>query len=232
MNLHYFQHVAFEGPGSITQWAALRNHAISATRWDLGETPPQLSGIDLLVIMGGPMSVHDTGRYPWLSGEKAYLRRAIDADKPILGICLGAQLLAQALGAEISRNDYPEIGWFPITRSEQLINTGLHSLIPAVMEVFHWHGETFTLPDKSIPIASSAACVNQGFLFNDRVIGLQFHPEVTIESASMLIDNCRGDLRAGRYIQTEPQILAQPEKFNRANRVMDAILEYLEGHCA
>jgi len=228
MKMHYFQHVPFEGPGSISQWAASRSYAMSATRWDLGETPPLTSGFDLLVVMGGPMSVHDTSSHPWLSMEKDYIRRAIGENKKVLGVCLGAQLLAQVLGAEITVNDHPEIGWFPVTRSERLINTGLHTIIPSKMEVFHWHGETFTLPDKCLPIAASDACANQGFLFGNRVIGLQFHIEMTIASASLLIDNCRGDLIAGDYIQTEAQMFAQPEKFHQANRMMDAILEYLE----
>jgi len=228
MKLHYFQHVPFEGPGSISQWAASKSYPVNATRWDLGEIPPSLSGFDLLVVMGGPMSVHDTSRHSWLSIEMEYLRRAIDKNKTILGICLGAQLLAQVLGAEITANDHPEIGWFPITRSERLSDTGLHAIIPAKMEVFHWHAETFTLPDECSPIAASDACANQGFLFGNKVIGLQFHLEMTMASASLLIDNCRGGLIPGDYIQTEAQMLAQPEKFHQANRVMDAILEYLE----
>ena len=232
MKLHYFQHVPFEGPGSISQWVAGKKHELGVTRWHLGETPPRLSDIDLLLVMGGPMSVHDTHRYPWLTREKAYLHQAIDANRAVLGICLGAQLLAEVLGAEITRNDHPEIGWFPITRSEQLIDTGLQAVMPPVMEVFHWHGETFTLPHECRPVAASAACVNQGFLFKDRVIGLQFHPEMTMESASVLIDNCRDEMVAGKYIQTEAQMLAHGERFRRANLVMEGILEYLERLCA
>lgn len=228
MKLHYFQHVPFEGPGSISRWAASKNYPMSVTRWDLGEIPPLTSDFDLLVVMGGPMSVHDSRQHPWLSAEKEYLSRAIDENKKVIGICLGAQLLAQVLGAEITVNDQPEIGWFSITRSERLVNTGLQTIIPPVMEVFHWHGETFSLPDKCSPIAASEACVNQGFLFGNRVIGLQFHIEMTMASASLLIDNCRGELITGDYIQSEAQMLAQSEKFHQANSVMDAILEYLE----
>lgn len=177
------------------------------------------------------MSVHDVDAHPWLSAEKVYLRRAIDNHKAVLGICLGAQLIAEVLGGAISGNDYAEIGWFPVIRSEQLDHPVLHTIIPPELEVFHWHGETFTLPGKCARIAGSEACSNQGFIFNDRIIALQFHLELTIESASDLIDNCRGDLRVGRYVQTEEQMLSHPERFHRANRVMDAVLGYFEGQC-
>ena len=232
MKLHYFQHVPFEGPGSVSHWAAANKHELSVPRWHLGETPPPLSDIDLLLVMGGPMSVHDTDRYPWLAKENAYLHSAIEANQAVLGICLGAQLLADALGAEITRNEHPEIGWFPVTRSEQLRHTGLQAIIPPVMEAFHWHGETFTLPHGCTPVAASAACVNQGFLFSDRVIGLQFHLEMTMASTSVLIDNCRDEMVAGKYIQTQAQMLAQADRFQRANLVMAGILEYLERLCA
>ena len=231
MKLHYFQHVPFEGPGCIRHWAASRQHESSSTRWYLRELPPQPADIDLLVIMGGPMSIHDEKYYPWLNAEKAYIRSFIEKNKAVLGICLGAQLLTEALGGEVSKNRYSEIGWFPIYRSEQLINPAISRIVPPEMEVFHWHGETFSIPEGCEPIAGSEACTNQGFMYGDCIIGLQFHLELTIESATGLIDNCRKDLHAGKYVQKPEQMLSDPEKFSHANKVMDAFLEYLEHKC-
>ena len=231
MRLHYFQHVPFEGPGSIGQWALSRGHELSSTRWYLQEQPPQQPEIDWLIIMGGPMSVHDEKKYPWLSIEKEYIRSAIDQDKTVLGICLGAQLTAGVLGGNVKENRHREIGWFPVFRSELLKNTGIYRIIPAEMDAFHWHGETFSIPAGCEHIAGSEACANQGFIFGDRIIGLQFHLELTIESTTALIDNCRSDLCAGRYIQSPERMLSDPEKFSSANKVMGSILEYLEDKC-
>lgn len=228
MKLHYFQHVPFEGPGSIGHWATSRGHDLTTTRWHLQEQLPQPADVDLLVVMGGPMSIHDENIYPWLSIEKEYIRKVIGKNKTVLGICLGAQLIADVLGGKVSGNKYSEIGWHPVFRSKHLSNQNICQVIPAEMEVFHWHGETFSLPRGCELIASSEACVNQGFIYGDRIIGLQFHLELTIESATGLIDNCRGDLQAGEYIQRPEQMLSEPEKFLKANKVMNAILEYLE----
>ncbi|WP_200821297.1 type 1 glutamine amidotransferase [Oceanicoccus sp. KOV_DT_Chl] len=115
MRAHYLQHVPFEGLGSIETWLHTAGYDISSTKLYAAESLPALDGIEMLIIMGGPMSVNDEEQYPWLGNEKTFIQQAIDSGIPVLGICLGAQLIASAMGAKIFANPVKEIGWFPIT---------------------------------------------------------------------------------------------------------------------
>jgi GMP synthase-like glutamine amidotransferase len=227
MKIHWLQHVDFEGLGIMEEWAREKGHALSCTRLFAGEHVPALDAFDLLIVMGGPMGVHDQGKYPWIQGEKAFLRGVIAAAKPVLGICLGAQLLADVLGARVFPNEEKEIGWFPVERAST-VPEQLESLLPVRQTVFHWHGDTFTLPEKAIRLYSSIACVNQAFVYEERVIGLQFHLEVSPESIATLIENCRAELVPAPWIQKEEEMLVAEEvDFSTINTWMGALLDYL-----
>lgn len=228
MRVHYLQHVAFEGPGSILSVLENRGHQISATRFFKGELPPPVTAVDWIVIMGGPMSVKDEESYPWLPAEKAFIREAIRSGKIVLGICLGAQLIAEALGSCIRKNEYREIGWFDIKRSPGVEKTLLKGLIPDKVKVFHWHGETFDLPAGAISLAESEACENQGFIFGNHVVGLQFHLEVTPESAAALVASCWHELDGSRYVQSGEEILVDDGRFRTVNQLMNCLLDKLE----
>ena len=224
MNVHILQHVAFEGIGSIDTWLDQRDANVSYTRFYESAELPALSEIDLVIIMGGPMSVHDEAEFPWLVEEKRFLREAIRAGIPMLGICLGAQLLASALGAEVYTNSQKEIGWFDITKVQ---NSNAFQF-PDTISVFHWHGETFTLPEGAVQLARSAACEQQAFQFNDNVIGLQFHLETTPDSINSMIQNCHSEIIPGTFIQSEEAIQSvKQESFNRINTLMFEILSYI-----
>jgi GMP synthase-like glutamine amidotransferase len=226
MRVHYLQHVPFEGLGSIEVWLQHAGYEITCTKLYESSELPEIEKIDLLVVMGGPMSVNDEGDYPWLVKEKVFIKRAIDAGKPVLGICLGAQLIASSLGAAVVPNIEKEIGWFPI----QAVNVNNDSLFqfPDIADVFHWHGETFNLPPGATRIAQSKVCENQAFQIGGNVIGLQFHLETTPGSAQAIVDNCRGELVNGDYIQTEKNILSAPkELYGRINSLMEDVLEYI-----
>lgn len=227
MRAHYLQHVPFEGLGSIEPWLMLAGYEITKTRFF--ETPelPVINEIDLLIVMGGPMSVNDENMFPWLTDEQRFIRDTIDNGKPVLGICLGAQLIASAMGANIFPNTFKEIGWFPI-QGVSSIDNSIFSFPPSI-EVFHWHGDTFDLPSGATLLARSEGCENQAFQLGKSVIGLQFHLETTPESAMELVPNCRDELVAGEYIQTEQDILSAPqERYNKINNLMSDILEYLQ----
>ena len=226
MNLHWLQHVPFEGLGSIEKWAVDRCHNLSVTRLFQNELPPDPDSFDMLIIMGGPMGIYDNEQYPWLPIEKDFIKEAVAAAKPILGICLGAQLLADALGAAVEANGEKEIGWFPVSRKGS-VSGELGLALPEVQTVFHWHGDTFALPEASKLLYSSSACKNQAFLYGDRIIGLQFHLEMTEKGRGLLIDNCRDELIAAPWIQTEKLMLATDDYFDQINRVMSSILDYL-----
>lgn len=228
MQIHYLQHVPFEGLGSIESWALANGHSITVTRLYAGDQFPTLDRFDMLIIMGGPMSIHDEFEHVWLKGEKWFIKQVIESGKPVLGICLGAQLIAEVLGGMVYAGKDKEIGWFPVNLSNEFAATDLGQRFPKTTEIFHWHGETFTLPDGAIRIASSAACDNQGFIFENRVIGLQFHLETTYESALSIIENSRDELIEGPYIQNETEMLGREENFSRNNRLMQVYLEHLE----
>jgi len=228
MNIHYLQHVPFEGLGSIEAWLKTGNHRLTDTRLYQNDPLPEMADFDWLIVMGGPMGVDDEDQYPWLKQEKQFIQQAIGSGKIVLGICLGAQLIAAALGAKVYKDKNPEIGWFNIDRHSEAEGTILSAVLPLQMEVFHWHGDTFDIPVGAQSLAFSVACQNQGFIFDNRVVGLQFHLETTPEIARELVNNCRNELDESRYVQSEGEILADPEKFFRINQIMADILNSLE----
>jgi GMP synthase-like glutamine amidotransferase len=226
MRAHYLQHVPFEGLGSIEVWLQNAGYDLTSTKlYESGELP-EIESIDFLVIMGGPMSVNDEQDYPWLMKEKAFIKGVIESGKPVLGVCLGAQLIANSLGAEVFQNTEKEIGWFPI----QAANTNNQPVFqfPLEADVFHWHGETFNLPPGAIRIAQSKVCKNQAFQVGTNVIGLQFHLETTPISAQAIVENCRDELVDGDYIQTEKDIVSAPPAVYRSiNSLMVDVLAFI-----
>ncbi len=223
MNIHYFQHVEFEGLGSIEKYFLKNNHSITSTKFYEDYQMPDMKNIDFLIIVGGSMSVNDEVQFQWLKEEKEFIRKFIKTNKPILGICLGAQLIASALGSGVYPNETKEIGWFDIFN----YNGGFQ--FPAIQKVFHWHGETFDLPKDSICLASSKECKNQAFQIGKNVIGLQFHLETTPQSAKKIVENCKNELEEnGKFIQSEEEILSAPkEDYDSINLLMNQILDYL-----
>lgn len=205
-----------------------QGHQLSATHLYLGQALPPLDTLDWLIVMGGPMGVYDEAVHPWLVEEKKYIRQAIDSGKIVLGICLGAQLIADVLGAKVSKNRYREIGWFPVKRTAESKSSLFGKVFPESMSVFHWHGDTFDIPAGAVLLASSEACRNQAFSIDDRIVGLQFHLETTPDSAKALIENGRDELDGSRYVQTEASILSDASRFSKINDVMQTLLLKLE----
>ncbi len=230
MQIHVLQHVPFEGPAYIGQWAEEQNHRLTYTKfYDKWQLPP-VQEFDWLIIMGGPMSVHDTCIYDWLMAEKTFVKNAIDAGKTVIGVCLGAQLISEVLGAEVQANAHTEIGWFPILKtvgaSEHPFITG----VPDTMDVFHWHGETFGIPQGATNLFSSEACANQGFIFDGRVVGLQFHLEATTESIEMMVSHGQDELQPSRYVQSSEEIFAGKSNLTQSNSVLKGLLNYLQNN--
>jgi len=226
MRIHYLQHVPFEGLGHIETWIGKTGCQLSCTRVYEGESLPDTGEFDWLIILGGPMSVHDAHLYPWLRHEKILIKAAIDEGKSVLGICLGAQLIADVLGASVYPAEQKEIGWFPVYKTRHSI-LGVFGMFPDTFDAFHWHGETFDLPHEAVHLFKSGGCENQGFVFRKKVIGFQFHMESTPESVKDLVDNCSGELAAAPSIQPAQKMTADPGKFAAVNKIMDNVLNYM-----
>lgn len=204
--LEVIQHVPFEGPGAVADWSRERGLDLRIRRADLGESLDSASDAPLLVVMGGPMSVLDVEHFPWIEDELNLLGARIAANRPTLGICLGAQLIARAAGSRIVPASEKEIGWFPVRRCT---NAGLGHLLPEQFTPLHWHGETFDLPESATLLASSACCPNQAFQLGDWILGLQFHLEATPESVAALVAGAGHEITSGRYQLPAEQILGE-----------------------
>ncbi|HOV14057.1 MAG TPA: type 1 glutamine amidotransferase [Spirochaetota bacterium] len=207
MKIHYLQHVDFETPANILDWASSHNHSVTKTFLHNNENFPDINDFDVLIVMGGPMGVYDDKEYPYLKEEKSFIEKVIKQNKRVLGICLGAQLIADVLGAKVYTNRYKEIGFFPIKLFKENFKISLFKDFPDELNCFHWHGDTFDIPDNAVKIANSNGCENQGFIYNDKVIGLQFHIEVNEIGIRQLIDNCKHELKKDVYIQNEEEII-------------------------
>jgi GMP synthase (glutamine-hydrolysing) len=184
-----FRHVPFEGIGRIAPVLAARNIACDyADLYRPDATVPDIGAFDGLIFLGGPMSANDP--LPFLGREVQLVTQALERGQPLLGICLGSQLIARALGAAVRRNQTKEIGWFPVRFTAAAAADPLFASLSGPETIFHWHSDTWDLPPDAALLASSDACVNQAFRARGNVYGLQFHLEVTPEMiADWMIQN-------------------------------------------
>ncbi len=227
MKIHWLQHEPFEGLGAMDGWLRERGHTLSCTRFYAGEaTPTSPDCFDWLIVMGGGMNIYQYRDHPWLRAEKRLIGKAIVAGKRVLGICLGAQLIADVLGGKVWQNDEREIGWFPVhaVPSEAVSPFAF----PPETLVFHWHGDTFSLPPESIWLAKSAGCAYQAFAVGSRVLGLQFHLEMTPTDIVRLDQACTDSRIPGRYVQSADQIIALAKENGPAAVLLDRLLRLLE----
>jgi GMP synthase (glutamine-hydrolysing) len=162
MRIHYLQHVPFEGLGNIENWALSKGHQIADTQLYNNDPLPEPEEFDWLIVMGGPMNIYEEDRFPWLAREKVFIKDAIDSGKIVLGVCLGAQLIADALGAKIHKNQYPEIGWFDVRLTDAARKSRVFRRLPERFTAFHWHGDTFDLPPGATRIAESESMFRAG----------------------------------------------------------------------
>jgi GMP synthase-like glutamine amidotransferase len=227
MRVRVFQHVPFEGLGALEPWLAARGATLATTRFFAGDPIPPLQSYDWLVAMGGPMSVNDEATLPWLVAEKRAVAAAIEAGRTVVGVCLGAQLVASALGAEVGPNREREIGWFEIERTAEAAAHPLGAALPPRAEVFHWHGETFELPPGAVHLARSAACDAQAFAVGRRVLAMQFHLDTRPEMVDALARHCPEDLRPGRFVQAVAEMLRDPARFAAAHALLERWLDAL-----
>ncbi len=226
MKIHVFQHVSFEGPGYIAHWAEKNGYGISITPVYRGERIPDIDNIDALIVMGGPMNIYAENEHPWLKSEKVFIKRAISSGKIILGFCLGAQLIANALGQKVYSGPHKEIGWWPVRICREPNLPPAIDDFPDEFTTFHWHAETFDIPGGAIRFAESEAFPNQGFVYGNHVWAFQFHPEMILDGIEKLAEKCAEDLTDGPFVQN---IVQMREGFyihgNKANDLLGRLLD-------
>jgi len=230
LRLHGIRHESFEREAEMAVWAAQRGHSLTHTDLWNNEALPELDSFDWLIVMGGPMGVYDDDQHPWLAGEKRFLRQAVDAGKLILGVCLGAQLLSVVLGGQVSRNRFAEIGWHEVQATPLAGQSRVFANLPPAYEAFHWHGDTFSIPEGALWTAKSTACAHQAFeTCGGRVVGLQFHLETNAASMREIAQHCADEIRpdavAQPFIQPVPVMLERPERLAALRGLLDRILD-------
>lgn len=237
--VHYFQHITDEGLGSPESWLKRHDAVVTTTEFftlNTGEASialPDPDDVDLLIIMGGEMSVNDEDIYPWLITEKNWIRHFIELGKPVIGLCLGGQLIASCLGAIVKKNHVKEIGWWPV-RSRK-VTPSTHDIFPFPRSIttLSWHGDTFDLPGGAIWLAESEACPNQAYQYGARVLGFQFHPEITPKNLSLFLsdygyDEMVKDNLLTTYIQTPAQMAdVSSDTFRQANHLLESALDFV-----
>ncbi len=229
MRLHYLQHVSSENAGSILAWAKRNGCIVTGTHFYNNENLPKQKDYDWLVVMGGPMNIYDENKYPWLAGEKSFIRGAIDSGKVIIGICLGGQLIADVIGGKVTENPHREIGWFPVRLSREARSSSLFSFFPQQPMVFEWHGDTFSnLPEDAVCIAKNDACSHQAFIYKRKVFGFQFHLEITMKIIKNLVNHCKEEMVPGAFVQTQAELLSKPEYIKQDNQWMNIFLTRLK----
>lgn len=229
MRIHYLQHVPFESPARIADWAKERGFQLTGTLLYEGASFPALTEFDMLVILGGPMGVGDADKYSWLIREKEFIREAIEQGKLVLGICLGAQLIAEILGGRVYRNTYPEMGWFLVNMKEDFGDSVFFKEFPVEFIPFHWHGDTFELPKTAKTVASSSGCVHQAFEYEGHVVGLQFHLECGRDSIDKLLEHGADELESGGpYVQSPAEMVKQPSRLAQSNALLIELLQAME----
>ncbi len=224
MRVHFIQHVEFEEPAELENWIINKGYKISKSKMYNKDLFPEINDFDMLIIVGGPMGVNDIVKYPWLIREKEFIRRAILGKKTVIGICLGAQLIADVLNAKVYKNRYKEIGWFPIKKSRLLGKESIFADFEKETKVFHWHGDTFDIPKGATRIFSSTACKNQAFQYGNKVFGFQFHFEVNEKSIMKLVENAATDITDEKFVQSGIIEKTDSNHVIEINKVMDKIM--------
>ena len=207
MRLHLLQHAGFEGPGLIADWAEAHSIILYIRHLYRGDAVPDPDEVQGLIVMGGPMNANEDSRFPFLTAEKALIRALLAAERPVLGICLGAQLLASALGARVYQQAEPEIGWFSVRQPNASPLPPMLAKLPSVSLAFHWHGDTFDLPAGATNWMSSEACQHQLFTLGERALGVQYHPEVDADAIDLFVEHGGAALATpSTYVQSAETI--------------------------
>ncbi len=224
--VHCIQHAERVRPLSVADWAAERDVDFRVVRIDDGDPLPDPAEVERLVVLGGGMNTDQADEHPWIDDERDWLRRVVDIDRAeVLGICLGSQLLAEALGGSVGRAAEPEIGWTRISLTDEGRDDRVFGVLPDAFDAMQWHGDAWTLPPGARLAASSVGCASQAFIVGDRVRAVQFHPEFTHARTTELAATTTDDLTPRGRVQSPEQFLAQPERFDALRALCFRLLD-------
>lgn len=231
MRWHCLQHVPFEGPGKLAGWVHERGHVLTTTKFWMSTSFPCPSDYDGLFILGGPMNVYQEREYPWLVEEKQFIARAIADYKPVLGVCLGAQLLSDVLGGEVTEMLDKEIGWFPVELTPDAGKSALFRDLPYGFMAFHWHGDSFSIPPGAVHAARSETCEEQAFVYDDHVVALQYHLECDQAGIDAMIQRCGDDLCCGKSIEDPYSLASHSGELPASHDILYRLLDRLCPTC-
>lgn len=226
MKVLFIAHADFEKPGYIETWAKNNGYVTQEVHPYKGESLPKANSFDFLVVMGGPQSPLQMEEAPYLMDEIQLIKAAIEMQKPIVGFCLGAQLIGEALGAKTERSPNREVGMYPIELLETAKNDPIFQQFPSKINVMHWHSDMPGLTNESVLLARSEGCPRQVVRYSDKIYGFQCHLELTKDLVEGMIKNCPDDLRHGKYISTADEMLKvnYSEINSRMHLILDAII--------
>ncbi len=223
-----FKHVPFEGPGTFREELDKRGLKFREVNLYQGEAPKNLDGCGGLIIMGGPMNVYEEAEYPFLKDEDRLIKEALAKKIPIIGVCLGAQLMAKAAGAKVTKGKKKEIGWYPLHITDEAKSDPVFKVLPKEVEVFQWHGDTFDIPKGAVRLASSDLFPNQAFRMGNNAYAFQFHIEVTNKIIKEWIEINQTELEGVRdYIDSKKVLAESREKAAELKKLADNIYKGL-----
>lgn len=230
MRLHLLEHAPIDlSHTNITAWAQQKGYSVAHTYLCNDEKLPAIEDFDWLMVMGGAQHAWEENMHPWLSDEKKFIAETLDRNKIILGVCFGAQLLAEALGAEVFPNAHQEIGWYEITLTPEGRKSYLFQNIPERFTTFHWHADHFSLPPGCTRLAYSEATANQAYINEERPIaGIQFHPEYPLSLVNYFVREWGDEWQKGPYVAGKEKVLAQTDRIPETYGLMATLLDNME----
>lgn len=230
MRLHLLEHDPIPiRHNNITIWAEKKGYSVISTDVFRGGDLPSQNNFDWLIVLGGSQHTWEDKEHPWLIGEKEFIFEALARDKIILGICFGAQLLAEALGGRVFSNEKEEIGWHEVTVSDEGMESFLLKNVPRRFLTFHWHSDHFSLPSGCTRLAFSEPTTNQAYLsLNYRVAGIQFHPEYTVEMVQYFANEHGDDWQKGPYVAGKASVLSRCTQIPETYWLMELLLENMD----
>ncbi len=215
MSILFIKHIGIEGPGTFGSFLDDKGIGYETVDvFDGAALPEDPAKYGAIVILGGPMNVYEEDAHPYLKDDDRFIKDCFRIGKPMLGLCLGAQLISKASGAKVGRNHEKEIGWFDVELTEDGVNDPLFKGFDKTIEVFQWHGDTFDIPENGAHLASSPLCANQAFRYNENAYGLQFHLEVTNDMVVEWLDAYDDEVKSMGDKVSREKIIERAKEFS------------------